>query len=128
MQILIHHHFSLTIRPIATKSWRQSPADLNFMREEVLKLQQKGIIRPSVLPWRAQVFFAKEDANHKRRMVVDYSETINLFTEIDAFPMPNVSQMVQEISQYKYYSTPPQSSVSPGPDQRKGMQVYRLRI
>ena len=38
-------------------------------------------------------------------MVIDYSETINLYTEQDAYPMPNVLQMVQEISQYKYFAT-----------------------
>ena len=38
-------------------------------------------------------------------MVVDYSETINLFTELDAYPMPNVLDMVQKMSQYKYFAT-----------------------
>ena len=28
----------------------------------------------------------KETSNHKHRMVVDYSETINCFTEPDAYP------------------------------------------
>ena len=41
----------------------------------------------------------------KKRMVIDYSETINLFTELDAYPMPNVLKMVEDISQYKYFST-----------------------
>jgi len=38
-------------------------------------------------------------------MVVGCSETINLFTELDAYPIPNVVKMVQEISQYQYFST-----------------------
>jgi len=37
-------------------------------------------------------------------MVVGCSETINLFTELDAYPIPNVVKMVQEISQYQYFS------------------------
>ena len=98
-------HLSNNMKPIATKSRRQSPSDLKYMKEEVEKLLNSNIIQHSVSPWRAQAFVTKEGTNHKRRMVVDYSETINLFTELDAYPMPNVLKMVQEISQYKYFST-----------------------
>jgi hypothetical protein len=38
-------------------------------------------------------------------MVIDYSDTINRFTELDAYPMPNVLEMVQKISQYRYFAT-----------------------
>ena len=65
---------------MATKSRIQSPADLNFIKAEVSKLHKVGTIRPSVSPWRAQVFITKEDGTHKKRMVIDYSENINLFT------------------------------------------------
>ena len=94
-------HLTKDIKPVATKSRRQSPAELAFMREEVKRLASCGIIRPSVSPWRAQAFVTKEDGAHKRRMVIDYSDTINLYTELDAYPMPNVLKMVEEISQYK---------------------------
>ena len=43
--------------------------------------------------------------NHKKRLVVDYSDTINVYTELDAYPMPNISNMINKISQYKYFST-----------------------
>ena len=98
-------HLSSNVKPVATKSRRQSPVDLAFMREEVARLSRAGIIRPSVSPWRAQAFVTKEDDNHKKRMVIDYSDTINLYTDLDAYPMPNVLKMVQEISQYKYFAT-----------------------
>jgi len=98
-------HLSNNIKPIATKSRRQSSANLRLIRAEVSKLHKAGTIRPSISPWRAQAFITKEDGAHKKRMVVDYSETINLFTELDAYPMPNAQKMVQDISQYKYFST-----------------------
>ena len=98
-------HLTSNLKPIATKSRRQSPAELSFMRQEVAKLSSQGVIRPSVSPWRAQPFVTKDDGTHKRRMVVDYSDTINLFTELDAYPMPNVLEMVEKISQYKYFAT-----------------------
>ena len=98
-------NLSKNIKPIATKSRRQAPANLRFMKEEVAKLYKAGIIRPSISSWRAQAFTTKGDGVHKRRMVIDYSETINLFTELDAYPMPNVLKMVEDISQYRYFST-----------------------
>ena len=42
---------------------------------------------------------------HKKRMVVDYSQTINRFTLLDAYPQKNISEMVEQISQYKIFST-----------------------
>ena len=98
-------HLSSNIKPVATKSRRQSPANQRFIKAEVSKLYKAGIIRSSVSPWRAQAFITKEDGTHKKRMVVDYSETINLFTELDAYPMPSIPKMVQDMSQYKYFST-----------------------
>ncbi len=98
-------NLSSNIKPVATKSRRQSPANLRFIKAEVSRLYEAGVIRPSVSPWRAQTFVTKEDERHKKRMVVDYSETINLYTELDAYPMPNITKMVQDISQYKYFST-----------------------
>ena len=38
-------------------------------------------------------------------MVIDYSDTIDFITELDAYPMPNVLKMIQDISKYKYFST-----------------------
>ena len=38
-------------------------------------------------------------------MVVDYSETINKYTQLDAYPLPKIDEMVNEIAQYKVFST-----------------------
>ena len=38
-------------------------------------------------------------------MVIDYSDTINMFTQLDAYPMPNIAKMVNDISKYKHFST-----------------------
>ena len=93
------------IKPIATKSRRQPQSQTKFINDEVKRLLKEGTIRPSVSPWRAQAFVTTGDANHKRRMVIDYSETINLYTELDAYPMPSADKMIQDIAQYKFFST-----------------------
>ena len=80
-------------RPIAIKSRKYSRDDLTFVDSEVKRLLEEGIIEPSESPWRAQVVVTKGES-HKKRMVIDYSQTINRFTQLDAFPLPRISDMI----------------------------------
>ena len=90
--------------PIATKSRRYSLPDKLFIKNEVKKLLQEGVIEKSNSPWRAQPFVTG-GGNQKRRMVVDYSETINQFTLLDAYPLPNMNDLINKIAEYKIFST-----------------------
>ena len=38
-------------------------------------------------------------------MVIDYSQTINCYTELDAYPLPRIDDMVSKISKYSVFST-----------------------
>ena len=58
----------------------------------------------SLSPWRAQVVVTK-DENHKKRLAIVFSQTINRFTLLDAFPLPRISDMVNKIAQYRVFST-----------------------
>jgi hypothetical protein len=82
--------------PIATKSRRYSQEDLFFIDDEVERLLKEGIIESSKSPWRAQVVVTK-DENHKKRMAIDYSQTINKFTILDAFRLPRIYELVNQI-------------------------------
>ncbi|OUC47816.1 hypothetical protein D917_06635 [Trichinella nativa] len=55
-------------------------------------------------PWRAQALVVTTD-NHKKRMIIDYSQTINRFTLLDAYPLAKINDMVQAISNYRFFST-----------------------
>jgi len=81
------------IHPIATPSRRFDLVDMQFIRKEVEKLLAQGIIEPSRSPCLAQVLVTK-DERHRRRMVIDYSRTINRFTALDAYPLPRIDQQV----------------------------------
>ncbi|XP_068222852.1 uncharacterized protein [Palaemon carinicauda] len=91
-------------RPIAAKSRHYSQADKEFVKTEIGRMLQKGIIRPSQSPWRAQVLITAGH-NHRKRMVIDYSQTINRFTELDAYPLPRIDETVNNVSRYKVFST-----------------------
>ncbi len=73
------------IKPIAIPSRRYSKPDAEFIQEESRRLLALGIIEESDSSWRAQVLVV--NGTHKRRMVIDYSQTVNKFTELDAFPV-----------------------------------------
>ena len=91
------------VTPIATKSRRYSSADKEFISQQVEKLLAAGIIEPSNSPWRAQLLIDRSP-NHKTRMVVDYAETINRFTELDAYPLPLIEDVVAEMAKYSVFT------------------------
>ena len=90
--------------PIATKSRRYTAEDRTFIIEEVDRLLKEGIIEKSKSPWRAQVYVAG-GGNQKKRLTIDYSETINNFTMLDAYPLPRIDDLVNKIAQYEVHST-----------------------
>ena len=94
------------IHPIAAKSRRYSYEDRKFIDSEVQRLLNEGVIEPSNSPWRAQVVVARNE-NHKKRprMVIDYSQTINRFTLLDAYPLPRIDATIDAIAQYRVFST-----------------------
>ena len=90
--------------PIASKSRRYSRDDRKFIENETQRLLREGIIEPSNSPWRAQIVVTK-DGNHKKRLAIDYSQTVNRFTQLDGYPLPRVDDTVNKIAQYRVFST-----------------------
>jgi hypothetical protein len=90
-------------KPVAVKSRRYSPPHREFIHQEVQKLVKDGIIEPSKSPWRAQVLVAG-GGHSKKRLVIDYSQTINRFTHLDAYPLPNIDDMIKEVAQYEVFT------------------------
>ncbi|KAI5752123.1 hypothetical protein M8J77_014045 [Diaphorina citri] len=64
---------------------------------------EDGIIEPSNSPWRAQAFVVR-DGKRKPRMVIDYSQTINKFTLLDAYPLPRIEDIIAKVSENQVFS------------------------
>lgn len=93
-------------KPIATQSRRFSKDDRDFIDQEINKMLSDNIIEPSISAWRAQIVIAKDELNrHKKRLCIDYSQTINQYTELDAYPLPRIDEMVNKLSSFKVLST-----------------------
>ena len=89
-------------KPIPTKSRCFNKEDLDFIAIESGKLQKDGIIEPNMSPWRAQVVELKNDPP---QICMDFSQTINIYTELDAFTWPKNSDLVTNFASYKYFSS-----------------------
>ena len=96
--------FSSDVKPVATKARKFSLRDRQFIEQEIEKLLNDKIIQKSHSSWRSQVLVVR-DPNHKPRMVVDFSRTVNRYTNLDAYPMKNIESLVQEMAQYTVYSS-----------------------
>lgn len=90
-------------KPIITKSRKYSKEDSEFIDTEIEKLLEEEIIEPSNSSWRAQAFVVR-DGRHKPRMVIDYSRTINQFTQLDAYPLPRIDVIISKVSQNEVFS------------------------
>ncbi len=89
-------------KPVAAKSRYVSPENKQYLTSEITRLLDAGIIEPSSSPWRAQAFVVRR--NSKPRMVIDYSETINKYTELDGYPFPDVEDILDGAAKDYYFS------------------------
>ena len=89
-------------KPITTKSKRCGESDKLFIQTEIEKMIKEGLIEESTPPWRAQVLIVTNERQRKR-LVVDYSRTVNRFTRLDAYPLPRMDDLAQEIAKYEIY-------------------------
>ena len=87
---------------------RQHPRRLPFLlRGEVAKqlrdMQQNGVIQPSSSPWSSPVIMVrKKDGSH--RFCVDYRQ-LNAVTKTDAFPLPHIDDLLDQLRGAKHFST-----------------------
>ena len=87
---------------------RQPPRFLPFvLRGAVVKqlhdMQQNGVIQPSSSPWTSPVVMVrKKDGSH--RFCVDYRR-LNAVTKTDAFPLPRIDDLLDQLGGAKYFST-----------------------
>ena len=112
-------------KPIATKSRRFSFSDKTFIAEEISRLMSENIIEHSTSLWRAQVVVVKSPSHsEKKRLCVDYSQTVNQYTAVDAYPLPRIddNQYSSEVSCILH--TRSQECLSPAPYMRFRQEIY----
>ena len=83
-------------------SRKYSKDERNFKEKEIGRLLEDDIIEESISPRRSQCVVVKQKEN-KRRLCIDYSQTVNRHTELDAFPVPRTEDLANDLSKYRYF-------------------------
>ena len=90
-------------KPIASKSRNYSAEDTQFIRKEIQHLLEDDIIEPRYSTWHTQIVVTSTP-NKKKRLVVNFSHTINCFILLDVYPLPRIEDLVNQIGQYRIFS------------------------
>ena len=90
-----------SLKPISVPS-RRFTKDPEFIKNEISRMLKEDIIQPSQSPWKSQCFVVQNST--KKRLVIDYSNTINMVTPIDAYPMPRIDDMISLIARNSHFS------------------------
>ena len=100
----LYSNLTSDYRPVATKSRRFNQSDKAYIKSTVDKWKKDGTVRPSKSPWRAQCVVVK-NRGEVQRLAIDYSQTVNLFTERDAFPIPLIEEIVNDLASFKFFAS-----------------------
>lgn len=102
-------HFIPTINevPIHTKQYRYPPIHKEEIDKQVGRLLSDGLIECSSSPYNSPVWIVpkKPDSTGQKRwrMVIDY-RNLNEKTIGDAYPLPNISDILDQLGSAKYFS------------------------
>ncbi|KAL6421494.1 hypothetical protein ACFW04_011246 [Cataglyphis niger] len=93
--------------PIHTKQYRFPPVHKDEINKQVNELLFNGLIEYSTSPYNSPVWIVpkKPDSqgNKRWRMVIDY-RSLNEKTIGDAYPLPNITDILDQLGSAKYFS------------------------
>lgn len=94
--------------PVYTKSYRYPFIHRKEVTEQMKKMLEQNIIRPSNSPWSSPIWVVpkKLDASGKQkwRVVVDYRK-LNEKTINDKYPLPNITDLLDKLGRCQYFTT-----------------------
>jgi len=100
---LVKHNIRTTGGPINTKPWRQPIHLENKIEETVRNLYDNGIIRQCNSPWNTPMVCVWKKGKQEIRLCLDFRK-LNAITERQAFPMPNVEDLLDKLNGAGYFS------------------------
>ncbi|CAF4587035.1 unnamed protein product, partial [Rotaria sp. Silwood2] len=89
--------------PVHTPPYRVSYKDEQVQREEINKLLKQGVIEESTSPWSSPIVLVRKK-DGSVRFCIDFRKLNNITTK-DAFPIPRIDDIFDQLSQAEYYST-----------------------
>lgn len=94
--------------PVHTKSYRYPYVHRQEVRDQINKMLDQNIIRPSDSAWSSPIWIVpkKTDASGKVkwRLVVDFRR-VNEKTVDDKYPIPNITDVLDKLGKCQYFTT-----------------------
>ncbi len=101
--VIRHQIITTDQQPVRKKPYKVSVFRNDFIEGQVKELLEKKIIQPSTSPWASPVVVVdKKDGN--MRLCVDY-RGLNAKTYLDAYPMPQITDILESLKGAKVFST-----------------------
>ncbi|CAH2208698.1 jg19491 [Pararge aegeria aegeria] len=95
-------------QPIHVKTYRYPECHKEEVNNQIQKMLKQNIIKPSNSSWSSPIWVVpkKQDASKQKKwqIVVDYRK-LNDVTIGDAYPIPNMSDILDQLGHSKYFST-----------------------
>ena len=94
--------------PINTRQYRYLPVHKDEINQQINELLETGVIESSSSPYSSPIWIVpkKPDSTGKKRwrVVIDYRK-LNEKTIGDAYPLPNITEILDQVGSAKYFST-----------------------
>lgn len=93
--------------PINVRPYRLPMSQREEIQKQIDKMLKENIIQPSKSAWNAPLLIVPKkssDGTKKWRVVVDFRK-INDVTISDSFPLPNITDILDQLGDSKYFST-----------------------
>uniref|UniRef100_A0A3B1JJM2 Gypsy retrotransposon integrase-like protein 1 n=1 Tax=Astyanax mexicanus TaxID=7994 RepID=A0A3B1JJM2_ASTMX len=101
--IVLHHITTNDNLPIRQKPYKVSIEKQQLIKEAIEDMQRRGIVRPSTSPWASPVVLVPKKEGGVR-FCVDYRR-MNSKTHLDAYPMPQVQEILESLHGAAIFST-----------------------
>lgn len=94
--------------PVHSKTYRYPHCHKTEVKDQIRKMLDQNIIRPSNSPWTSPIWIVpkKADASGKKkwRLVVDYRK-LNEKTIDDRYPIPNITEILDKLGKCTYFTS-----------------------
>ena len=100
--VITHSIDTGNAKPIKQRSYRTSPDQQDFIKNEIGEMLKKGIISPTSSPWASPVVIVPKK-NGKKRFCVDFRK-LNEVTEKDVYPLPVIDDLLDSFQGAKWFT------------------------
>ena len=101
--VIVHGIDTGEAKPVKVPPSRGSPEVQETIRKAIIEMKEAGVIEPSRSPWSSRVVLVKKK-DGTPRFCVDYRD-LNRVTVKDSYPIPYQTDLMDSISNAKYFSS-----------------------